>query len=102
MFYSNSQNNDFSWIITERGTFGQDTIIWKSGIWGCKKIKILRKIVQMRLLAMHFFFTFYLWFKIVYKASSVPNIQTPKKCLSYFFFAEETFVHVMHITDKKN
>ncbi len=36
--------------------YGLDNIC-KSGIWGCKKIKILRKIifkvVQMKLLAMH-------------------------------------------------
>ncbi len=50
---------------------------------------------------MHFFFYFLFMIKNCLQSISVPNIQTPKKWLSYFFFAEETFVHVMHITDKK-
>ncbi len=34
--------------------FGRDTTIWKSGIWGSKKIEILRKSpVQMKFLSMH-------------------------------------------------
>ncbi len=37
--------------------FGWDTTIWKSGIWGCKKIqtieKIIFKVVHMKFLAMH-------------------------------------------------
>ncbi len=39
-------------------TFGRDTTIWISGIWGCKKNlnieKITFKIVQMTFLDMHF------------------------------------------------
>ncbi len=37
--------------------FGRDAIIWKSGIWGCKKKhnieKIIFEVVQMKFLAMH-------------------------------------------------
>ncbi len=37
--------------------FGQDTTIWKSGIWGCKKNqnieKIAFKFVQIKSLALH-------------------------------------------------
>ncbi len=35
--------------------FGRDTTIWKSGVWGCKKIlrKLAFKVVQMKFLAMH-------------------------------------------------
>ncbi len=35
----------FHWCMVcyDRTKFGWDTTIWKSGIWGCKKIKILRK-----------------------------------------------------------
>ncbi len=44
-------------VCYDRTIFGWDTTIWKSGIWGCKKIKILRKspfkVVQMKFLAMH-------------------------------------------------
>ncbi len=29
-------------VCYDRTIFGRDTIIWKSGIWGCKKIKILK------------------------------------------------------------
>ncbi len=39
------------------GLFGRDSTIWKSGIWGCKQIEILRKpplkVVQSKFLAMH-------------------------------------------------
>ncbi len=44
-------------LVGFRTIFGWDTTIWKSGIWGCKKIEILKKIsfkvVQMKFLAMH-------------------------------------------------
>ncbi len=30
-------------VCYDRTIFGWDTTIWKSGIWGCKKIEILRK-----------------------------------------------------------
>ncbi len=39
--------------------FGQDTIIWKSAIWGCKKnlnidkITFVQKVVQIKFLAIH-------------------------------------------------
>ncbi len=35
----------FHWCMVcyDRTIFGWDTTIWKSGIWGCKKNKILRK-----------------------------------------------------------
>ncbi len=44
-------------VCYDRTIFGRDTTIWKSGIWGCKKInnieKIAFKVVQMKFLAMH-------------------------------------------------
>ncbi len=39
-------------MVYDRMIFGWDTTIWKSGIWGCKKITF--KVVQMKFLAMHF------------------------------------------------
>ncbi len=42
----------------DRTISGQDTTIWKSGIWGCKKNqnieKFAFKVVQMKFLAMHY------------------------------------------------
>ncbi len=43
-------------VCYDRTIFGRDTTICKSGIWGCKKIKIEKiifKVVQMKILAMH-------------------------------------------------
>ncbi len=44
-------------VCYDRTIFGRDTTIWISGIWGCKKIKIIEKItfkvVQIKSLAMH-------------------------------------------------
>ncbi len=45
-------------VCYDRIIFGRDTIIWKSGIWGCKKKnlnteKIAFKVVQIKFLAMH-------------------------------------------------
>ncbi len=34
-------------VCYDRTIFGRDTTIWKSGIWGCKKIKILRNYLLM-------------------------------------------------------
>ncbi len=49
----------------DRTIFGQNTTIWKSGIWGCKKIeKIPFKVVQIKFLAMHITyqkFSFYIF-----------------------------------------
>ncbi len=43
-------------VFYNKTIFGWDTTIWKSGIWGCKKIyieKITFKVVQIKSLAMH-------------------------------------------------
>ncbi len=39
------------WVCYDRTIFGWYTTIWKSGIWGCKKITF--KVVQIKFLAMH-------------------------------------------------
>ncbi len=56
--YTSSESWVNNWCMVYDSTiFGRDTTIWKSGIWECKKIQILRKIafkvVQMKSLAMH-------------------------------------------------
>ncbi len=44
-------------VCYDRTIFGQDTTVWKSEIWGCKKNlnieEIVFKVVQMKILAMH-------------------------------------------------
>ncbi len=52
--------------------FGWDTIIWKSGIWGCKNenIEKIFKVVQMKFLAMHITYQ-----KLSFDIFTVGNLQ---------------------------
>ncbi len=71
-------------VCYDRTIFGRDTTIWKTGIWGCKKITF--KVAQMKFLAMNITIKTLSFDSDIYSRKCTKYLHETWSLLNHFFY----------------